>query len=46
MTFKTFNRIKSGIEDNGLGECMEVADGDETLSLHEAKEYYYSIKID
>jgi hypothetical protein len=46
VDLETFNRMESIIEDNGLGRFMEEAEGDVTLSVHEAKKHYRSIKKD
>lgn len=40
----TFNRMESIIEDNGLTRFMEEAEDDETLSVHEARKHYRSLK--
>jgi hypothetical protein len=40
----TFNRMEAIIEDNGLAKFMEEAKDDETLSAHEAKKFYTSLK--
>jgi hypothetical protein len=37
VDLETFTRMESIIEDHGLGKYMEEAEGDETLSIHEAK---------
>jgi len=37
VDLETFTRMESIIEDYGLGKYMEEAEGDETLSIHEAK---------
>jgi hypothetical protein len=44
VDLETFNRMESIIEDHGLGKYMEEAQGDETLSIHEAKKFYKSLK--
>jgi predicted Ser/Thr protein kinase len=44
LDLETFNRMESIIEDHGLAQFMEASDGDETLSVHEAKKYYRSLK--
>jgi hypothetical protein len=44
VDLETFNRRESIIEDNGLAKFMEKAEGDETLSVHEAKKHYRSLK--
>lgn len=44
VDLETFNRMESIIEDNGLAKFMEEAEGDETLSVHEAKKHYRSLK--
>jgi hypothetical protein len=44
VDLETFNRMESIIEDNGLAQFMEEADEDETLSVHEAKKHYRSLK--
>ena len=44
VDLETFNRTESIIEDNGLAKCMEEAEEDETLTLHEAKKHYRSLK--
>ncbi len=36
VDLETFRRMESIIEDYGLGRFMEEAEGDETLTLHEA----------
>jgi len=36
----------SEIEDNGLAKFMEEAESDETLTVHEAKKFYRSLKKD
>jgi hypothetical protein len=37
VDLETFTRMESIIEDHGLGKYMEEAQGDETLSILEAK---------
>jgi hypothetical protein len=44
VDLETFNRRESIIEDNGLAQFMEEAEDDETLSVHEAKKHYRSLK--
>jgi hypothetical protein len=44
VDLETFNRTESIIEDNGLAQFMEEAEGDKTLSVHEAKKHYRSLK--
>jgi hypothetical protein len=44
VDLETFNRMESIIEDNGLAKFMEEAEGDEILSVHEAKKHYRSLK--
>jgi len=44
VDLETFTRMESIIEDHGLGKYMEEAEGDETLSIHEAKKFYKSLK--
>ena len=44
VDLETFNRMESIIEDNGLAKFMEEAEEDETLSVHEAKKHYRSLK--
>jgi hypothetical protein len=44
VDLETFTRMESIIEDYGLGKYMEEAEGDETLSIHEAKKFYKSLK--
>jgi hypothetical protein len=44
VDLETFNRRESLIEDNGLAQFMEEAEGDESLSVHEAKKHYRSLK--
>jgi hypothetical protein len=44
VDLETFNRRESIIEDNGLAKFMEEAEGDESLSVHEAKKHYRSLK--
>jgi len=46
VDLETFNRMESIIEDNGLAKFMEEAESDETLSVHEAKKFYKSLKKD
>lgn len=46
VDIKTFNRMESIIEDNGLARFMDEADEDETLACHEAKKHYRSLKKD
>lgn len=46
VDIKTFNRMESIIEDNGLLPFMEEAEEDEVLSEDEAKKFYKSIKKD
>ena len=46
VDLKTFNRMESIIEDHGLAKFMEEAEEDETLSVHEAKKHYRSLKKD
>jgi len=46
LDLETFNRMESIIEDNGLARFMEEAEGDEVLSVHEAKKQYRSLKKD
>ena len=46
VDLETFRRMESIIEDNGLGRFMEEAEEDVTLSVHEAKKHYRSIKKD
>ena len=46
VDLETFNRMESIIEDNGLAKFMEEAEEDETLSVHEAKKHYRSLKKD
>ncbi len=44
VDLETFNRRESIIEDHGLAKFMEEAEGDETLTVHEAKKHYRSLK--
>ena len=44
VDLETFNRMESIIEDNGLAKFMEEAESDETLTVHEAKKFYRSLK--
>jgi hypothetical protein len=44
VDLETFNRMESIIEDNGLAKFMEEAEEDETLTVHEAKKHYRSLK--
>jgi hypothetical protein len=44
VDLETFTRMESIIEDYGLGKYMEEAEGDEMLSIHEAKKFYKSLK--
>jgi hypothetical protein len=46
VDLETFNRMESIIEDYGLAKFMEEAEADETLSVHEAKKRYRSLKKD
>ena len=46
VDLETFNRMESIIEDNGLVKFMEESEEDETLSVHEAKKHYRSLKKD
>jgi hypothetical protein len=46
VDLETFNRMESIIEDSGLAKFMEEAEGDDTLSVHEAKKFYKSLKKD
>ena len=46
IDLETFNRMESIIEDHGLAKYMEEAEGDEVLSVNEAKEHYRSLKKD
>lgn len=46
VDLETFNRMESIIEDHRLGKFMEAAEGEETLSVHEAKKHYRSLKKD
>jgi PHD/YefM family antitoxin component YafN of YafNO toxin-antitoxin module len=46
VDLETFNRMESIIEDNGLAKFMDEAEEDETLSVHEAKKHYRSLKKD
>lgn len=46
VDIETFNRMESIIEDHGLAKFMEVAEEDETLSVHEAKKHFKSLKKD
>jgi PHD/YefM family antitoxin component YafN of YafNO toxin-antitoxin module len=46
VDLETFNRMESIIEDNGLAKFMEEAESDETLSIHEARKVYKSLKKD
>ena len=46
VDLETFNRMESIIEDNGLAKFMEEVEEDETLSVHEAKKHYRSLKKD
>ena len=46
VDLETFNRMESIIEDNGLARFMEEAEGDEILSVQEAKKHYRSLKKD
>ena len=46
VDLETFNRMESIIEDNGLAKFMEEAEGDDTLSVHEARKFYKSLKND
>ena len=46
VDLETFNRMESIIEDNGLAKFMEEVEGDEILSVHEAKKHYKSLKKD
>ena len=44
VDLETFNRRETIIEDNGPAKFMEEAEGDKTLSVHEAKKHYRSLK--
>ncbi len=44
VDLETFNRRESIIEDHGLAKFMEEAEGDETLTVREAKKHYRSLK--
>ncbi len=44
LDLATFNRMEAIIEDHGLGRFMEEAEGDEVLSIHEAKKHYKTLK--
>jgi len=46
VDLETFNRMESIIEDHGLGKFVGEAETDETLSVHEAKRHYRSLKKD
>lgn len=46
IDLETFNRMESIIEDHGLAKYMEEAEGDEVLSVNEAKKHYRSLKKD
>jgi hypothetical protein len=46
VDLETFNRMESIIEDNGLAKFMEEAERDDTLSVHEARKFYKSLKKD
>jgi hypothetical protein len=46
VDLETFNRMGSIIEDHGLARFMDEAESDETLSVHEAKKHYRSLKKD
>ena len=46
LDLETFQRMESIIEDYGLGKFMDEAESDETLSVHEARKYYKSLKQD
>ena len=41
-----FNRMESIIEDYGLVRCMEEAEDEGPLTVHEAKKHYRSLKKD
>jgi len=44
VDLETFSRMESIIEDNGLAKFMEEAEKEKTLSVHEAKKFYKSLK--
>ena len=46
LDLETFNRMESIIEDHGLAKFMEETEGDEVLTVHEAKKHYRSLKKD
>jgi len=46
VDLETFHRMESIIEDNGLARFMGEAEEDETLTVHEAKKHYRSLKKD
>jgi len=46
MDIETFKKIEEILEDYGLGKYMEEVEGEEALSIEDAKEYYGSLKKD
>lgn len=44
LDLKTFGKIEQILEDYSLYKLMQENDNDELLNLHEAKDYYNTIK--
>ena len=44
LDIQTFRKIEAVIEDYGLAQFMDEGDGDELLSLSEARDYYINLK--
>ena len=46
INIETFEKIEEILESYGLGKYMEEIEGEETMSLDEARAYYSSLKKD
>ena len=46
IDIETFETIEEILENYGLGKFMEEVEGEESLSLKDAKKYYSSLKKD
>ena len=44
IDIKTFERMEELLKDYGLGKFMEEVEGEEVLSIREAKKYYSTLK--
>jgi len=46
IDIETFEKIEEALESFGLGKYMEEVEGEETLSIENAKKYYSKLKKD